>query len=259
MRSGAKILLRIDDMDQPRVNPQYLQDIFDTLNFLEIPWDEGPQNVKEFAGAYSQRHRMNIYNDALTQLSDRGLVFACSCSRTQLRKDGINNDCPCLEKHIPLTTENVSWRLITNDSNVLDIRDYNGRIIQATLPAEMKNFVVRRKDGLPSYQLTSITDDLFYGADLVVRGEDLWASTVAQHKLAKSLGKNNFNNITFYHHPLLMEASGKKLSKSAGATSIHYLRENGKTPADIYTLIAALAGINERVINWQQLAGLLIK
>ncbi|HEY4197990.1 MAG TPA: glutamate--tRNA ligase family protein [Mucilaginibacter sp.] len=259
VKNGAKILLRIDDMDQPRVNQQYLQDIFDTLNFLEIPWGEGPRNVKEFEDAYSQLQRMNIYNDALTQLRDNDLVFACSCSRTQLRSDSINNDCPCLEKRISLTAENVSWRLITNESNTLEVKNYDGRIIRLTLPAEMKNFVIRRKDGSPSYQLTSVIDDLFYRVDLVVRGEDLWVSTLAQHELAKALGKNNFRDITFYHHPLLMEASGKKLSKSAGATSIRYLRENGKTPADIYTLIAELTGVNERVNNWQQLAGLLIK
>jgi glutamyl/glutaminyl-tRNA synthetase len=260
IKSGAKTLLRIDDIDQPRVNKEYLQDIFDTLNFLEIPWDEGPRNVKEFEDAYSQVHRMDIYNEALTQLCDNDLVFACSCSRTQLRNNSTsNNDCPCLEKHIPLTAENVSWRLITNDSNTLEIKNYDGRIIRGTLPAEMKKFVVRRKDGLPSYQLTSVIDDLFYGVDLVVRGEDLWASTLAQNELAKALGKNSFQDIVFYHHPLLIEASGKKLSKSAGATSIRYLRENGKTPADIYTLIAGLMGINERVNNWQQLAGLLIK
>jgi glutamyl/glutaminyl-tRNA synthetase len=255
----AKILLRIDDLDQPRVNKQYLNDIFDTLNFLEIPWDEGPRNIHEFEDAYSQLHRIDIYNNALAQLRDNGLVFACLCSRTQLRGSANNNDCPCLEKRIPLTAENISWRLITNDNDILEVKNYDGRIIRVTLPAEMKNFVIRRKDGLPSYQLTSVTDDLFYGVDLVVRGKDLWASTLAQHELAKAPGKNNFKDITFYHHHLLMETSGKKLSKSAGATSIRYLRENGKKPADIYTRIAALTGINGRVNNWQQLAGLLIK
>ncbi len=57
-KHSAKILLRIDDLDRARANDQYLQDIFDTLNFLEIPWDEGPRNVNEFKNAYSQAHRM---------------------------------------------------------------------------------------------------------------------------------------------------------------------------------------------------------
>src|ERR1700760_1845577 len=84
--SGAKILLRIDDLDQPRVNKDYLQDIFDTLNFLEIPWDEGPKNVKEFEADYSQQHRMMAYQEAIDQLIDHKLVFACTCSRKQLNE-----------------------------------------------------------------------------------------------------------------------------------------------------------------------------
>ena len=78
-KSGAKTLLRIDDLDQPRVNKLYLQEIFDTLNFLEIPWDEGPRNLKEFDSDYSQLHRMPLYMQALKQLADEKLVFACSC------------------------------------------------------------------------------------------------------------------------------------------------------------------------------------
>src|SRR5437879_13356539 len=118
----------------------------------------------------------------------------------------------------------------------------------------MRKFIVKRKDGLPAYQLASVVDDLFYGVNLVVRGEDLWPSTLAPHVLAKALRRDNFHNITFYHHPLLKETSGKKLSKSAGSTAVHYLRENGKTPADIYTLITAMLGINKTINNWQQLS-----
>ena len=78
-RAGAKILLRIDDIDQARADKQYVQDIFDTLNFLEIPWHEGPRNVKQFEDQYSQLHRMGLYNEALTQLQGSKLVYACNC------------------------------------------------------------------------------------------------------------------------------------------------------------------------------------
>ncbi|MDB5141409.1 MAG: hypothetical protein JWQ66_122, partial [Mucilaginibacter sp.] len=111
---------------------------------------------------------------------------------------------------------------------------------------------------LPAYQLTSVIDDLFYGVDLVVRGADLWPSTLAQHQLALALGQNSFCNVTFYHHPLLMETSGKKLSKSAGSTSVRYLRKNGRTPVDIYGLIGDTLGANKTVSNWQQLAEVII-
>jgi len=254
-KTGAKILLRIDDLDRARVNQQYVQDIFDTLNFLEIPWDEGPGNAVEFEESYSQLHRMALYNNALKQLAANKQVYACSCSRQQITNSGgdISSSCECLNKHIPLETENVNWRLITRNNQEINVKNYDGKIIQAHLPAEMHNFIVKKKDGFPAYQLTSVIDDLFYGVDLIIRGDDLWPSTLAQQELAIALNEDKFGTIAFYHHPLLME-EGKKFSKSAGATSVRFLRGNGKTPQDIYTLIAGMLGFTQSVGNWELLA-----
>ncbi|WPU94070.1 glutamate--tRNA ligase family protein [Mucilaginibacter sabulilitoris] len=256
-KHGARILLRIDDLDRARVNKQYLQDIFDTLHFLEIPWDEGPRDVHDFESNYSQLHRMPLYQEAFKQLYDDGLVFACTCSRKQLADAEFNRHCACFNRKMPLTAENASWRLVTN-ANPIMVKDYSHQIIESVLPADMYNFIVKKKDGFPAYQLASLIDDDFYKIDLIVRGEDLWPSTLAQHQLSSALGLNNFKEIAFYHHPLLTETSGQKLSKSAGATSVRYLRENGKTPAAIYTLIAGMLGIDENITNWQQLAGVII-
>ena len=118
----------------------------------------------------------------------------------------------------------------------------------------MQEFIVRKKDGFPAYQLTSIIDDLQYGVDLVVRGEDLLPSTLAQQFLAAVLRRDAFREITFHHHPLLMASLGEKLSKSAGATSVQYLRKQGKTAAEIYTLIAGMLGKEEAYGSWQELA-----
>jgi glutamyl/glutaminyl-tRNA synthetase len=259
-KHGAKILLRIDDIDHARVNEHYLQDIFGTLNFLEIPWDDGPRDVKDFEKNYSQLHRIPLYAEALEQLRNKGLVFACICSRKQLHnEDGSFNEslCTCFDQQISLETGNANWRLITNDKE-LAIKNYSGQITRTALPAEMHNFIVKRKDGSPAYQLTSMVDDLLYGVDMIVRGEDLLPSTIAQQQLAMALGESSFQHITFYHHPLIMEISGIKLSKSAGSTSVKYLRENGKSPADIYTLIGGMLGIKKDIANWHQLADILI-
>lgn len=245
-RHSAKILLRIDDLDQARANKLYIQDIFDTLDFLQIPWDEGPCDAKDFEDKFSQLHRMENYRKALDKLRNGGLVYACTCSRKQI------NSCTCLDKHIPLNTAEASWRLITNNE-VISVRDHSGNMIQAKLPNDMKNFIVKKKDGFPAYQLTSVIDDLLYGVDLVVRGQDLWASTLAQHILALALGKGDeFGAITFYHHALVMDTTGQKLSKSAGATSVKYLRESGSSAAEVFKIIGTMAGMDD-ITNWQQL------
>ena len=236
--TGAKILLRIDDIDRARATSPYLQDIFDTLNFLGVEWHQGPRNIAEFEENYSQLHRMHLYNAALTQLAGNNLVYACSCSRQQIQNSGgeLASLCNCVNLHIPLKTENVNWRLKTRLNDVLYIKDINGTVTQAALPPDMHNFVIKKKDGFPAYQLTSVVDDLYYGVDLIVRGQDLWPSTLAQQALAQALGTDKFKDIAFHHHPLLTEPSGKKLSKSAGAASIHHLRESGKTAAEILAL-----------------------
>jgi glutamyl-tRNA synthetase len=255
-QTGAKILLRIDDLDRERVKPEYVQDIFDTMNFLEIHWHEGPRNAEEYEKEWSQMHRLGLYRDALNQLERNGHVFACTCSRAQLQAGGNVYPGTCLHKGLPLDTPQCNLRLVT-DSAEIWMKTYPGQTIANTLPAEMNDFVIRKKDGLPAYQLASVCDDVYFGVDLVVRGLDLWASTLAQLQLASKLGDNTFGDTTFYHHPLLMAAGGQKLSKSAGDTSIKYLRELGKTPADVFTGIAALFGKDERVHTWQQLAALL--
>ncbi len=149
--------------------------------------------------------------------------------------------------------DNVCWRFITNNDTNLSVKNYDDGMIHAPLPAEMRNFIVKKKDGFPAYQLASVIDDNYYDIDLV-RGRDLWPSTLAQHQLALELDMDRFSHIAFYHHSLLTGSSGEKLSKSAGATSVHYLRSQGKTPTDIYTFAAAMVGSNTTVTNWQQLA-----
>ncbi|HWB90453.1 MAG TPA: glutamate--tRNA ligase family protein, partial [Puia sp.] len=75
-RTGAEILLRIDDLDRERVQRDYLQDIFDTLTFMQIPWDQGPRNVDDFEREYSQVHRLPLYRAALARLREAGAVYA---------------------------------------------------------------------------------------------------------------------------------------------------------------------------------------
>src|SRR3569833_1178756 len=118
-RTGTKVLLRIDDMDQTRADAWYIRDIFDTLNFLEISWDEGPRNAQEFERSYSQIHRLELYNLALKNLYNNGLIYGCKCSRKQLA----TQSCTCFTKRLNFDTPDVSWRLKTDSNLLLNIRD----------------------------------------------------------------------------------------------------------------------------------------
>jgi len=255
-RTNAKIVLRIDDFDLERTNKLYVQDIFDTLNFLEIPWDEGPRNLQEYESEYSQLHRMDIYRSALQQLKEAGKIFACTCSRAQVHANPANYGYlgTCRNKNISLEAANTCWRLFTDDATGLDIKTFPGTVVKTRLPADMKDFIVRRKDGIPAYQLISILDDVHFGIDLVVRGEDLWSSTLAQHYLSLLLGQDTCQDVTFYHHPLLIGQDGSKLSKSEGATSVYYLRKQNKKPAYIYSAIAKIRDVAK---DWQSLAAMM--
>jgi glutamyl-tRNA synthetase len=224
----ACLLLRIDDLDHLRCRSAYITDVFDTLRFLDIRCNEGPQDTSGVDAKWSQRHRVQLYNEALSTLKTRDRLFACNCSRTE------QAGCKCQQKALPLDSAGTCWRLLTEDSPIL-VNQADGTVVTAQLPNEMKNFVVRRKDGVPAYQLASMVDDLHFGIDFIVRGEDLWPSTLAQLQLAAVLDKPGYTSIAFYHHPLLKNSHGEKLSKTAGAVSVKHWREEGRSKADFLT------------------------
>jgi glutamyl/glutaminyl-tRNA synthetase len=254
----ARTLLRIDDLDRDRVNKEYIQDIFDTLNFLEIPWDEGPKNYKEYQNEYSQLHRVELYQNALDELAESNSLFACTCSRSQIRVNSADEVYPgtCRHKNLSLDARDASWRLKTDEKLGLSVKTLKDGTIRTLLPAAMKDFVIKKKDGNAAYQLASLIDDLHFEVDLIVRGKDLWNSTLAQLYLSQKLGANEFQKSTFHHHALLTESAGIKLSKSAGDTSIRYLRQLGCKPADIYSKIGRMLGSKENIDTRQQLAAL---
>ena len=104
----------------------------------------------------------------------------------------------------------------------------------------MGDFVIKRRDGLPAYQIVSLLEDLEEGINLIVRGQDLIASTGAQLFIAKYLNKNKFHDSKFVHHKLIKNNYGKKLSKSHGDLSLRVLKEKMKSPTFIYQEIAKM-------------------
>ena len=108
---------------------------------------------------------------------------------------------------------------------------------------------------MPAYQLSSMVDDSHFGVDLIVRGQDLYPSTLAQLDLARLLGKETFAQTTFLHHPLLKGLDKAKLSKSAGAYSIRQLRQDSKTLTDLFKLLGQSLGLNEELRSFEDFEG----
>lgn len=224
---GAKLLLRIDDLDADRKRPEYVQDIFDTLQWLGLDWDEGPRTADDFEENWSQHRRMSMYLKMLEELRSGNWLFACGKSRRELALFQGNYPIEFRDQGLSLDSPDVAWRIKTLCS-------------ETDIPPD---FVVKRRDGVPAYQIASLADDLHLGITHIVRGEDLRSSTAAQQFLAKCLAREKFAAIHFLHHPLLVDATGAKLSKSAGATAIKTLSRQDLTPARIYQDMAVWLGI----------------
>ncbi|MBM3167802.1 MAG: tRNA glutamyl-Q synthetase [Bacteroidetes bacterium] len=259
-RHETKLLLRIDDLDRERYRPEYVQDIFDTLSFLEIEVDEGPKSLEEFEQEWSQLKRLPQYEATLKDLQETKQVFSCTCSRSQifqLHPNGIYLG-NCIDKRFSLDKEESAWRVNTLDADFLDYISYPDLRKNSLLPAKTSCYVVRKKDRLPAYHLASLIDDLHFEVDLIVRGQDLFPSTLAQLDLARILGRQDFAKTTFYHHSLLKGPDQSKLSKSAGAFSIRELRREGKSLADVFHLLGKSLGIKEEIHSFPEFSELAI-
>lgn len=229
-RMGGRVLLRIDDLDADRKRPEYVEEIFRVLDWLGIGWDIGPEGPDDFERNWSQHRRLPLYHALLRQLSDSGLVYACSLSRAGIRamteagqypeagrRQGIRMT--ATPDEIQLT---LPWRIETPE-RWFAFSDWNGRQHEVSLMAAMPDFVVRRRDGIPAYQVASVADDAHFGVSHVVRGTDLLPSTAAQLLLMELV---SVPPPQYLHHPLLTDEKGEKLSKSAGALAL----EARKTP-----------------------------
>lgn len=215
---GGNLLLRIDDLDRQRFRKTYLVHIFETLAWLDLPWQEGPKNPDDFTANFSQQLRLPQYDTILKKLVEKQAVYACTCSRTQLEHSPNRlYDGTCRNKSIALDTPNAAWRLhVPNDTTVSFDDAFLGKQ-QIHLQNATGDFVVRKKDGLPAYQVTSVSDDLAYNISHIVRGVDLLSSTAAQLFMAERLDLTEFKTIKFYHHPLITDELGNKISKSTGS------------------------------------------
>lgn len=236
---GGTLRLRIDDLDVLRLQPEYVQDIFDGLHWLGIQWQLGPRNTEEQTSLYSRHLQMEQYHQTIEALITTGNVFACTCSRKEVATHHKPGHYPgtCRHKNIPLNYPGASLRIIVPQNTVIRFTDELKGEVAVDLAGTMGDLVIRRRDGLPAYHVASLTDDVTHGINTIVRGEDLLESSAAQLYLATLLGTASFLKTRFYHHHLFVDEEGNKLSKSGGSTSLKWLRENGVSPEEITGLL----------------------
>jgi glutamyl-tRNA synthetase len=238
-KAGGTLRLRIDDADCLRTKPEYLEDIFLQLDWLGITWDEGPTGPDDFHRRFSQQLRLARYREFLAELRRLGHLYPCGCSRRMIRSLAPDGVYPgfCRRRSAE-PGEGEAIRVRVPEGSVFRVDGQEVPLCKA-----MGDFVLWRKEDLPAYQLVSLVDDLDDRINLIVRGQDLLASTAAQLFLAGLHGDNFFAGGVFRHHPLVLGEDGRKLSKSDGALSLAALRERGCSRLEVYRVVARQVGI----------------
>ena len=194
-------LVRIEDTDIPRIQAGAESQILAALEAFGFEWNEE---------IVFQRERLGLYEHALEQLKQQDLIYACACSRKQLQANvSLNSTYPQTCRHLNLPFNGQAIRLKTT-SQLICFDD----LIQGTccenLSQTTGDFVLKRRDGIISYQLAVVVDDAMQGITQVVRGADLLDNTARQIWLGECL---NVSRLSYCHIPLAMNAQGQKLSK----------------------------------------------
>jgi glutamyl-Q tRNA(Asp) synthetase len=227
-KSGGKFLVRIEDLDRTRSRAEFVEAIFDDLRWLGLEWQE-PVLVQSQRGA--------AYVDALEQLREQALVYACFCTRADIAAaleapHGSHAHYPGTCRGLPDDSERRAamphcWRL--DSVRALEIAGFpswteaHGRIF-APGPEDFDDAILARKDAPASYHLACVIDDAESGVTLVVRGADLRASTPIQRLLQQLL---DLPEPIYLHHALVTHDDGRRLAKRDLAPTLAAIRESG--------------------------------
>ncbi|WP_310550051.1 tRNA glutamyl-Q(34) synthetase GluQRS [Paenibacillus glufosinatiresistens] len=253
-RSGGSYILRMEDIDAARCRPEYARRIPGDLRWLGLDWDEGPDIGGPF-GPYTQSERMELYEEALTRLSARERLYPCFCSRHDLLQaaaapHGLSAEGPVYpgtcrrlsaqERSLRAAVKSPSLRFAVTQGELTFADGIAGK--QTVQRADGGDFVVRRADGIPSYQLAVVVDDALMGITEVLRGFDLLDSTPRQLMLFEALG---WSPPRYSHSPLLIGPDGRRLAKRHGGITLAELRESGVKAERVAGWLAWVSGLLE--------------
>ena len=250
--TGGTFLFRIEDTDTTRVTDEYIQAAIDTLKWLGLNWDEGPE-VGGDNGPYLQSQRLDIYAEWAQKFLDQKDAYHCYCSAEELEAvreaQRAANVAPGYNGHCRnLTAEQVAAYKAQDRSPVVRMRMPDGGttftdLIRGEVSFDHKfvpDFVLVRGDGSPLYTLAVAVDDVLMKVTHVLRGEDLLSSTPRQIRVYQAMGLALEDYPVFAHLPFVMGQDNAKLSKRNGEVSIAWYRDKGFLPEAICNYLALL-------------------
>ena len=214
-RNGGSFILRIEDTDMERSTKEYEQSILDGMRWMGLDWDEGPDKGGDF-GPYRQSERMHLYKKYMQQLLDEGKAY---------EKDGA-----VFFKVVPGKELRFRDEVYGN----LDFKSENASVNQ---DGTIKDIVIMKRDGMPTYNYAVVIDDYTMGINMVIRGEDHIINTPKQLLIYDALG---FEAPGFAHLPMILGKDKKKLSKRQGATSVFEYNDMGYLPDGVFNFLALL-------------------
>ena len=250
-RLEGKLQLRIDDLDSARLKRDCLEDIFLQLEWLGPEYDSGPQGPEEHLKHYSQSLKIEGYRETLSSLRELRSLYACQCSRKQylaISEDGLYPK-TCRDKKLDLDQPEITWRFKSESEALSDEVFFEGSSEEDSSSKPLGDAVLLRRNGIPSYQIASLVDDMKNRSTLIVRGIDLYPSSLFQQTVAEKLGWATFSEICFVHHSLLKDSTGKKYAKSEGAYSLKDLKQENSDPGFVYRGVARWLGLPDTDVN----------
>ncbi len=246
-QNGWKIILRIEDIDGPRIKTSADQLAIDDLRWLGIDWDDGP---------IYQTARADLYREALDRLIAAGVAYPCVCSRKEIElaasaphaEDGAavypgtcRGRFASIAEAQHLSGKPPAIRFNAGQQTIEFLDAFAGP--QRFETAALGDFVIAKADGTPAYQLAVVVDDAAMGVTHVVRGDDLLDSTPRQILLYRALGLEAMIP-AYYHLPLVIGTDGRRLAKRHGDTRLATYRAAGMSADRLRAIIARWIGID---------------
>ncbi len=253
-QAGGAFIVRVEDLDRPRVRPGATGRMLEDMRWLGLDWDEGPDCGGPF-GPYLQSERQAIYEAYLARLVKADLVYPCYCSRAEVARaasapQGAGDEgprypgtCRKLSQSERRAREAAGRRPCLRfraPDRLIAFTDLVAGPVAQNVAEAVGDFIVSRSDGIPAYQFAVVVDDGLMQINQVVRGADLLSSTARQIALFEALG---FAVPVFGHVPLVLDAQGARLAKREQAAGVGALRAAGVAPERVVGTLAASCGL----------------